>query len=50
MLSGLQLDCLPDKDMSCVKDYTKIVEAITAQVIGAFLDLIALRVGGHYGI
>lgn len=31
LLSGLQLDCLPDKDMSCVSDYSNVVEAVTAQ-------------------
>lgn len=32
ILSGLQLDCLPDKDMSCVRDYNTVVDAVTAQV------------------
>lgn len=32
LLSGLQLDCLPDKDMSCVRDYNAVVDAVTAKV------------------
>ncbi|CAM9586417.1 unnamed protein product [Ectocarpus sp. 12 AP-2014] len=31
LLSGLQMDCLPGKDLSCVNDLPAVVEAVTAQ-------------------
>ncbi|CAM9843317.1 unnamed protein product [Pylaiella littoralis] len=31
LLSGLQVDCLTDKDMSCITDFPAVVDAVTAQ-------------------
>eukprot|EP00752_Nemacystus_decipiens_P009435 g8434.t1 len=31
LLSGLQMDSLPDKDLSCVNDFVSVVNAVTAQ-------------------